>query len=217
MQLRRFEFKSGETVDVTAGESSGAAAGRFSSGGGAARKSPDGRWLAFARQIPDGLLEFKGHKYGPRTALWIRDMKSGAERMVMDPIEPMVASGSKTIGVLPRYKWASDGKSILIMQGGKLRRLDVATREVATIPFTATVHRTISQMARKQFRIDDGPVAIPFFLADRDRRRCDDRVQAAAISGARRRERLPHRLTPKTFEQLEFAPAWSPDGRSLRS
>ena len=86
MQLRRFEFKTGETVDVTAGESSGAAAGRFSSGGGAAPEiSPDGRWLAFARQIPDGLLEFKGHKYGPRTALWLRDMKTGAERMVDGP------------------------------------------------------------------------------------------------------------------------------------
>src|SRR5689334_14304884 len=83
LQLRRFEFKTGETVDVTAGESSGAAAGRFSSGGGAAPDiSPDGHWLAFARQIPDGLLEFKNHKYGPRTALWLRDMKTGAERMI---------------------------------------------------------------------------------------------------------------------------------------
>ncbi len=218
MQLRRFEFKTGETVDVTAGESSGAAAGRFSSGGGAAPEiSPDGRWLAFARQIPDGLLEFKGHKYGPRTALWIRDMKTGAERMVMDPIEPMVASGSKTLGVLPRYKWASDGKSILITQGGKLRRLDVATREVATIPYTATVHRTISQMARKQFRIEDGPVAIKFFrwpTATADG--ATIAFQAAGHIWAQDGENgAPHRLTPATFDQLEFAPAWSPDGRSL--
>jgi Tol biopolymer transport system component len=218
MQLRRFEFKTGETVDVTAGESSGAAAGRFSSGGGAAPEiSPDGRWLAFARQIPDGLLEFKGHKYGPRTALWIRDIKTGAERLVMDPIEPMVASGSKTLGVLPRYKWASDGKTILIMQGGKLRRLDVATREVTTIPFTATVHRTISQMARKQFRIDDGPVAIKFFrwpTATADG--ATIAFQAAGHIWSQDGENgAPRRLTPKTFEQLEFAPAWSPDGRSL--
>ncbi len=60
----------------------------------------------------------------------------------MDPIEPMVASGSKTLGILPRYHWAPDGTSILITQGGKLRRLDVATGQVATIPFTANVHRT---------------------------------------------------------------------------
>jgi Tol biopolymer transport system component len=218
IQLRRFEFKTGETVDVTAGESSGAAAGRFSSGGGAAPEiSPDGRWLAFARQIPDGLLEFKGHKYGPRTALWIRDMKTGAERLVMDPIEPMVSSGSKTLGVLPRYKWASDNKSIIIMQGGKLRRLDVATRDVATIPFTAKVHRTISQMARNQFRIDDGPVAIKFFRWPTSTPDGGSiAFQAAGHIYVQDNENgAPRRVTPKSFDQLEYAPAWSPDGRTL--
>jgi hypothetical protein len=124
IQLRRFDLKTGETLDVTNGESNGAAAGRFSSGGGAIPEiSPDGRWLAFGRQISDGLYEYKGHKYGPRSALWLRDMKTGAEKMVMDPIDPMVTSGSKTLGVLPRYKWAKDGKSIVLAQGGKIRRL----------------------------------------------------------------------------------------------
>src|SRR4029453_6597846 len=60
IQLRRLELKTGEAVDITAGENSGGAAGRFSSGGGVAPEvSPDGRWLAFARQIPDGTIEFK--------------------------------------------------------------------------------------------------------------------------------------------------------------
>ena len=54
MQLRRFEFKGGEILDITNGESVGAAAGRFSSGGGAMPEiSPNGRWLAFARQLPE--------------------------------------------------------------------------------------------------------------------------------------------------------------------
>lgn len=218
IQLRRFEFNTGDVVDVTAGESSGAAAGRFSSGGGAAPEiSPDGRWLAFARQIPDGLLEFKGHKYGPRTALWLRDMKTGAERMVMDPIEPMVASGSKTLGVLPRYRWASDGKSILIMQGGKLRRLDVATKDVATIPYSAKVHRTLSQMARNQFRIDDGPLAIKFFrwpTSTPDG--ATIAFQAVGHLWVQDGENgSPRRVTPTSFDELEYAPAWSPDGRTL--
>jgi Tol biopolymer transport system component len=218
MQLRRYEMKSGETVDVTAGESGNAAASRFSSGGGAAPEiSPDGRWLAFARPIPDGLLEYKGHKYGPRTALWIRDMKTGAERLAMDPIEPMVASGSKTLGVLPRYKWASDGKSILITQGGKLRRLDVATREVSTIPFTAKVHRTLSQMARKEFRIDDGPLAVKFFRWPTSTPDGNTLAfQAVGHIWAQDAEGgAPRRLTPKSFDQLEYAPAWSPNGREL--
>jgi Tol biopolymer transport system component len=218
LQLRRLEIASGETVDVTAGESSGAAAGRFSSGGGAAPEiSPDGRWLAFARQIPDGTIEFKTHKYGPRTALWVRDMKTGAERMLMDPIEPMSSGGGKTLGVLPRYHWASDNKSILITQGGKLRRVDAATGAVATIPFTATVHRTISQMARNEFRITDGPLAVKFFrwptsTADG----ATIAFQAVGHIWLQQGERgTPHRLTPASFDQLEYAPAWSPDGRSI--
>jgi Tol biopolymer transport system component len=218
MQLRRFEFKTGETVDVTAGEGGTAAASRFSSGGAAAPEvSPDGRYVAFARQIPDGLLEFKGHKYGPRTALWLRDLKTGGERMLMDPIEPMVASGSKTLGVLPRYKWASDGKSILIMQGGKIRRLDVGTREVATIPFTANVHRTLSQMARKEFRLDDGPLAVKFFRwatgtpdGSMIAFQAVGRLWVQDAEGG-----APRRVTPANFGPQEFAPAWSPDGRTL--
>ncbi len=218
MQLRRFAFKTGEIVDITAGESSGAAAGRLSSGGAAAPEvSPDGRWLAFARQIPDGTLVFKGHEYGPRTALWIRDLRSGAERMVMDPIEPMVASGSKTLGVLPRYRWAHDGRSILLMQGGKVRRLDVATGEVATIPFTASVHRTLSQMARNEFRITDGPLDVKFFRWPTSTP--DGRLIAFQAVGhiwvQDGPSGTPRRITPASFTQLEYAPTWSPDGRTL--
>src|SRR5205823_5305013 len=141
--------------------------GRFSSGGGAAPDiSPDGRWLAFARQIPDGTIEFKGHKYGPRTALWLRDMKTGGERMIMDPIEPMSASGSKTLGVLPRYHWASDVK-------------------VFRWPTSAP---------------DGGVIA----------------SQAGAHSGLKDVENgAPRRRTPASFDHLEYAPAWSPDGRAL--
>lgn len=219
IQLRRFDFKTGETVDITAGESSGAAAGRFSSGGAAAPEiSPDGRWLAFARQIPDGLLEYKGHRYGPRTALWLRDLRTGAERMVMDPIEPLVTSGGgKTLGVLPRYRWARDGRSIVLMQGGKIRRLDIATKEVSTIEYTATVHRTISEMARREFRITDGPVAAKFFRWPSSSP--DGKTIAFQAVGRIYTQQgaagTPKRLTASEFSPLEYAPTWSPDGRSL--
>jgi hypothetical protein len=144
-------------------------------------------------------------------------MKTGAERMVMDPIEPLVPGAPKTLGVLPRYRWASDGKSIVIMQGGKLRRLDVNTREVATIPFTAKVHRTISQMNRYEFRISDGPLAVKFFrwpTATPDGGTIA--FQAVGHIWVQDGEGgAPRRLTPASFDHLEYAPTWSPDGRSL--
>ena len=215
-QIKRFEFKTGEIVDISAGVSDGAAAGRNSSGGAAAPEvSPDGRWLTFARHIPDGVLSFKGHEFGPRSALWLRDLQTGAERLLMDPIEPMVASGSKTMGILPRYKWADDGRSVLLTQGGKIRRVDVGTGVVSTIPFTAKVHRTISEMARKEFRVTDDPLEIRFFrwptaTADGGRLAFQAVGRIYAQDGATGQ---PRRLTPDSFDPLEYMPAWSPDGR----
>jgi len=218
LQLRRFAFEGGDVIDITNGESGSAAASRFSSGGAAAPEiSPDGRWLAFARQIPDGTLAFKGHQFGPRTALWLRDLKTGSERLLMDPIEPMTAVAGKTLGILPRYKWAHDGRSIVITQGGKLRRVDVATGTVAAIPFTAPVKRTISQMARREFRITDDPVTPRYFRwpsSSPDGRRIAFQAVGRiymqdGATGA------PRRVTGAGFSPLEFAPTWSPDGRAM--
>ncbi len=215
-QIRRFDLETGETVAITSGESSGAAAGRQSSGGAAAPEvSPDGRWLAFARHIPDGVLSFKGHNFGPRTALWLRDLRTGSERMLMDPIEPMVASGSKTLGILPRYAWAADGRSIVLNQGGKIRRVDVATGQVSTLPFSARVQRTISEMARKEFRVTEDSLRVRFFrwpTASPDGRTLAFQAVGriftrAGDTGASRR------VTPATFDPLEYMPTWSPDGR----
>lgn len=211
-QIRRFEFANGASLDITAGAGDGAAAGRGSSGGALAPEiSPDGRWLAFARPIPDGTFSFKGHRYGPRTALWLLDLETGAERVLMDPISQQVES---TRG-LPGYAWARDGKSIVLSQGGEIRRVDVATGAVTTIPFSARVQRTISEQARKTFRITDEPFTSKFLRwanGSPDGKRVVfqsiGRVWVADLPGG-----TPRRLTSDTKQQQEFAPSWSPDGQ----
>ena len=217
-QIRRLDLRTGETLDVTAGGARGAAAGRLSSGGAFAPEvSPDGRWLAFGRQIPDGTVSFRGHRFGPRTALWLRDLETGAERVLMDPISVAIESGSKSLGILPGYGWSRDGRSIVISQGGKIRRVDVASGQVTTIPFDAPVRRTISEMAYRAFRIDDGPFTSTFLrwpTASPDGRTLAfqgvGRVWTVPRSGG-----TPRRVTPESFEPFEYAPAWSPDGRWL--
>ncbi|MBC7895388.1 MAG: PD40 domain-containing protein, partial [Cytophagaceae bacterium] len=145
-QLRRLELATGRELMVTDGLSEQQYQG--SSGGAVAPQvSPDGKWVAFGRRIPNGTIEFKGLEFGPRTALWLRDMESGSERVIMDPIEVDMAEGGKISRVLPGYAWTPDGKGIIISQGGKVRRLDVASGGVAEIPFTARVQRTISEQA----------------------------------------------------------------------
>jgi Tol biopolymer transport system component len=225
-QIRRLELRTGEVVAITAGAAQGAASGRLSSGGAFAPEvSPDGRWLAFARHLPDATVSFKGHRFGPRTALWLRDLETGAERILMDPVEIAIESGSKSLRVLPSYSWARDGRSIVISQGGKVRRVDIASGDVSTIPFQARVQRTISGMAYEAFRIDDGAFRSKFLrwpTASPDGRRLAFQAVGRLFvqdlpSGS------PRRLTPATFGAgdawaghaglQEFSPAWSPDGR----
>ena len=87
-----------------------------SSGGAIAPEvSPDGRWLAFARRIPDGTISWKGHTYGPRNALWVRDLETGRERLLMDPIEVDLTETFKFLRVLPGYAWTPDGRAIVVV------------------------------------------------------------------------------------------------------
>ena len=212
-QLRRLELSTGRVVEMTAGEIAQQYQG--SSGGAIAPEaSPDGRWLAFARRISDGTITYKGQTFGPRTALWLRDLQSGAERVVMDPIEVDMAEGMKVSRDLPGYSWAKDSRSIVIAQGGRIRRLDVASGRVTTIPFSARVHRTISEMAYSPLEIPDGPLTVKFLRwpsGSPDGRRMVFQA-VGRIWVMELPKGTPRRLTPDTFEPLEMSPAWSPDG-----
>ena len=214
-QLRRLELRSGTITPVTSGEASRQY--RLSSGGAIAGEvSPDGRWLAFARRIPEGTITFKGHEFGPRSALWLRDLETGRERVLMDPVEQDMSEGMKYSRVLPGYSWTPDSKSIVAAQGGKLRRVDVATGSVSTIAFTARVRRTISGQAVAHFRISDEPFQVTF-----------TRWQTASPDGKKLvfeavgriwvmdlpARTAARRLTANDFGPFEFAPAWSPDGQ----
>ncbi|MEP7383118.1 MAG: amidohydrolase family protein [Gemmatimonadota bacterium] len=217
VQLHRYDLKTGVVRPITGGES--AQQDRGTSGGAyAAEPSPDGRWLAFMRKVPGGTLEYKGQRFGPRSALWIRDLRLGTERLLMDPVEMDLSEESIPVnGSYPMYRWARDGASIVIHQGGKIRRVDVASGAVATIPFSAHVHRTISEAALARRRVSDAPLETHFIRwasASPDGRtlvfQAFGRLWVRPLpSGAARR------LTPADFEPFEFQPAWSPDGRTI--
>lgn len=37
--------------------------------------SPDGKWLAFARRLPDTVMTYREHRYGPRNSLWLSTLR----------------------------------------------------------------------------------------------------------------------------------------------
>jgi len=215
-QIKRITLRTGEKEEVTSGI--GEQQYRISNGGAIGPEiSPDGRWLAFARRIPNGTFSYKGHKFGPRTALWLRDLQTGAERVAMDPIEVDSAEPWGVWRMLPGYSWAHDGKSIVISQGGKIHRLWIDSGKVETIPFTAHVHRTISEMAKTDRRLTDD--AFPMRFARWHTASPDGKKLAFQAIGRIWTMDLPngtpHRLTAKDFSPMEYSPAWSPDGRFI--
>ena len=211
--LSRMNLKTGAITRVTSGVASRQY--RLSSGGALAGEvSPDGNSIAFGRRLPDATIEWKGHEFGPSTALWVRDLNNGSERIVMDPISQDMSEGMKTIRPLPGYAWLPDGSGILISQGGKIRQLDLATGEISTIPFTARVQRTISGQAYQAFRINDEPMPVTY---TRWQSGSPDGSQLAfTVAGRVWVMELPggqpQRLTSDSDPHFEYAPSWSPDG-----
>lgn len=221
-QIKRLELSSGVVEDVTETKTiypscCGRPAYTDRLGEYAPEVSPDGRWLAFARKLPGSLLKFRNKEYSGRTALWLRDLETGDERILLDPIEVDTAEGhpSWNTRVLPGYGWAEDSRSVVISQGGRIRRVEIADGSVTQIPFTAIVRRVVSEQARGQQSIDTTftaralrwPVVSP-----------DDSHLVFEAVGRLWEKKLPdgepHPLTGAT-DGVERTPSFSPDGRQV--
>ena len=220
--LQRVELSSGQVEDVTEPKEGYRAccarpAQPVQLGEIAPEVSPDGRWLAFARQIPGGKISYRGHTHVGRTALWLRDLVTGDERIVMDPItyDAMESLPDWQDRVLPGYSWARDGKSIVLSTGGKLNRLWVESGQVQNIPFEAQVHRTISEMTRSQIAIEGDsfePRSLRWPASSPD----GQRLVFEAVGQLWIKDFQSGKVRPLTNANpsgVELTPSWSPDGK----
>ncbi len=109
----------------------------FSDGSGGAcrpRPSPDGKSVALVRRA------------GLKTALFVRDLASGRERLLFDGLDHDTMETWSTHGTFPGYCWLPDSSAIVVTAGGKLARIDAAegatSGRTTWIPFHAkTTHK----------------------------------------------------------------------------
>lgn len=174
--------------------------------GGAVRPqvSPDGRHIAFVRRVRT------------KSVLYLYDRETGAHTPLYDGLSRDQQEVWAIFGVYPNYAWTPDGRHIVLWAGGKIRKVDVRTREAEVIPFEAEVEQTVTEAVR--FAVEASP---PTFEAKMIRDAAtspDGRWLVFGAAGHLWKKRLPdgrpERLT-RDEDRWEYEPAFSPDGRTV--
>jgi Tol biopolymer transport system component len=164
---------------------------------------------------PDGSKLVYGTRVDNATGLRIRDIASGEERWLKKIIQRDEQESRFTRDLIPGYAFTPDGKSVLAAYGGKIHRIDVEKGDDPVIPISTRVSQQVGSRLNFPTHVDDGPVRArlvqaPAFSPD---------GKQLAFSAVTRMYRMdlpggsPKQLTAEG--DLEFQPAWSPDGRWL--
>ncbi|HUP48820.1 MAG TPA: amidohydrolase family protein [Thermoanaerobaculia bacterium] len=180
---------------------------RFITGpGGSIRPtpSPDGKQLAFIRRVRN------------RSVLHVADLESGAERPLYDGLDRDMQETWAIHGVYPTMAWTPDNRSIVFWAGGKIHRIDVASRQVTEIPFHVQTTRKIARALR--YPVEVAPRTFRTRMLRWVQVSPNGRQVVYQALGHLYIRDLPNgtprRLTRQN-EHFEHYPSWSRDGRSI--
>ncbi|HEX5787864.1 MAG TPA: amidohydrolase family protein [Woeseiaceae bacterium] len=194
-EIKRHDIRTGETETFVSGA------------GGSVRPtpSPDGRYLAFVRRI-------RGE-----TALFVKDLETGAERPVYEGLATDLQEVWGVHGLYPNFDWLPDSEGIVFWAGGTINRVAVDSGDVTAIPFRVRDTRTVYAPPRPTVEVapDRFTTTMP-----RNAEVSPDGSHVVFESAGRLWvKRLPggapEPLTADAGERVEFDPAWSRDGRRI--
>jgi imidazolonepropionase-like amidohydrolase/Tol biopolymer transport system component len=197
-EIRRFDLQTGEDESFVTGP------------GGSVRPtpSPDGQYLAFVRRT-------RGASAPP--SLFLKDLESGREFPIYDDLDQDLQEVWAVHGVYPNMDWTPDSQSIVFWAGGKIRRIDVGTREVTAIPFHVADTRTVYEVSRPQVEVapagfDTKMVRNAAVSPDGSEIVFEStgRLYIQSMSGGE-----PRLLTGDPRDHFEFFPSWSRDGKRI--
>ena len=194
-EILRLDLATGEVEAVVSGA------------GGAARPtpSPDGKYLAFVR------------RYQGVTGLWLQDLTTGAERVLVKNLDQDVQEVWAVHGVYPNMDWTPDSQSIVYWSGGGIQRVTVATGKVAAVEFRVQDSRRIVPVVRPQQQVFQEQLKSRMArnpVVSGDGRRVVfetfGRLYVKTLPNGK-----PRRLTTDAEQRFEFQPAFSADSRKI--
>ena len=194
-EIRRHDLETGDTTSFVSGA------------GGAVRPtpSPDGKYLAFVRRI-------RGV-----SALFLKDLESGAEFPIYEGLEEDLQEVWGVHGLYPNMDWTPDSRSVVFWDDGMFKRVDIASRDVTDIRFEIDDTRTIYTPPFPTVEVapDTFTTTMP-----RNAAVSPDGGRVVFESGGFLYVKslpngTPQRLTRDSAGDFEHSPSWSRDGRQL--
>ncbi len=199
-QVQRYDRRTAESVAMTSGM-----------GGGVRPKiSPDGKTLVYVSRRE------------AESVLVRRTLASGQERILVRGLGLDDQEGFGAMDLYPAYAFVPDGSAVIIWSKGHLIRVPVDGSAAQPIPFTAHVEQSLAPVVNLQDRFPQGDVQArilrwpsqspdgKWIAFDAFGRIWLQEVASGKAVGT------PRRLTPDdTLAPREYAPDFSPDGRSI--
>ncbi len=164
--------------------------------------SRDGRWLAFVATVD------------AKPRLMVRDLETGVDRTLYTGLSYLPTWGTDDLDAAPGFAFTPDGESIVFTADGKIRRVAVRTGVTSVIPFSADVDLTVTERVQARHKLDDGPFSpkVLHWVQRLD----GGRFVLHAAGRLYQYDPTSGKATPfAAGPGLEFAPAVSPDGKSV--
>ena len=105
--------------------------------------SPDGKWLVY------------GTRYEDKTALRIRDLKTGDERWLAYPVQKDDQESQATMGVLPNMSFTPDSQNLIASYGGKINKIPINGGASSIIPFEVDEKIELGPQLKFDYPISD--------------------------------------------------------------